>query len=352
MDERTRTLPVEESEARELLLAADGATRAPWDLDVTSVVRAASRARRCRRRARVAVGAGSAAAAVAVALLVVPGPLLRGAGPASDPSLAPQPEIEPAFLDLLAPLDGDAQVRAREGAELMMAQRLTDAVRPCMQDAGYGEYARLHIDGARDFWKVHSELASPTKLATNGLVGVADPELEDVPAPVREALDTCTAEGEAAQVAAAVDRFKVFRDSEQNPFIDWFETVRAEAADIAASEEGATTDYRQCFTELGVPADEAPDATAAVGWLIGDMVNRTTDFSPARIEAWQDGTGVLDADGGETARASAECVRQFQVLLTPRLEPARARTEADARESILEGQKLLHEALDTDRFDP
>ena len=352
MDERTTTAPDEESEARELLLAADTATRAPWDLDLTSVVRAASRVRRRRRRVRGAVAAGAAAAAVAAALLVVPGPLRRGVAPSSDPSLAPQQEIEPAFLDLLAPLDGDAQVRAREGADLMMAQRLTDAVAPCMQAAGYGQYAQLHVEGARDFWVAHSELASPNKLATYGLVSVADPELEDVPDLVREALDTCTAEGEAAQVAAAIDRFKVFRDSGQNPFSNWFETVRAETAAIAASEEAATTRYRECFTELGVPEDEARDATQAVNWLIGDMNNRTTDISLARIDAWQDGTSVLDADSGETARATAECVRKFQVLLTPRLEPTRAQTADSERATILEGQQLLYEALGTNRFDP
>lgn len=261
-------------------------------------------------------------------------------------------ELSPQFLDMLAPVDGDSGARARESAALLLAGAEADAVADCMADNGFAEYAELPVLNAQDRNAVHPEFVSPTKLETRGLVSIGDPDLEDVPAAAQSALSTCLGETGARSVSELTDRFIVFRDGAENPFSAWPKTVRAEVTRIAESDDPSTAAYRECFRELGVPADVADSPTDAVGWLISEMNDRTNDFPSELIEAWKRGEGILDADGGAVARQTAACFREFEALLTPRLTELRDATLDENRERLTEGQALFYKAIGSDAFDP
>ncbi|TFV65116.1 UNVERIFIED_ORG: hypothetical protein E4P37_11380 [Bacillus sp. AZ43] len=253
---------------------------------------------------------------------------------------------------MLAPTDGDAGARANESARLLLAQAEADAVADCMRDAGVADYAQLPVLNASNLIRGHAEFVSPAKLENRGIVVMSDPALETVPVEAQAALGTCLGEDGARSVSAATDRFVVFRDSTENPFAAWPTTVRTEVQRIAESGDPGTDGYRECFRQLGVPADVSRNATDAGSWLISEMNDRTDDFSPARVEDWEQGRGVLDADGGALAREAAQCFRSFQELLTPRLRELRDDVLEDSREAVMEGQALFYDAIGDQSFDP
>lgn len=276
----------------------------------------------------------------------------------SSPSSGDQPadgELSPQFLDMLAPVSGDSGARADESARLLLARAEAAAATDCMADAGFEQYAELPVLNAQKISRVHPEFVSPAKLEDRGLVVIlSDPALDDVPVQAQQALDAClgATSGAANSVSRATDRFTVYRDGAESPLAAWPETLRAEVTKIAESDDAASEGYRECFRQLGVPADVARNPTDAIRSLVMEMNEQIADVPDSQVDSWRRGDGVVDGDGGAVARAAAGCLRQFEAVLTPRLQALRDDVVEEHREELQTGQRLFEEAIGSQEFDP
>jgi hypothetical protein len=261
--------------------------------------------------------------------------------------------LSDTFLQLLAPTDGDTAARVRGRAEILLAEATSVGIRACMADAGFATFADLPVLQARERNATHSEFASPTKLESRGIVSVADPEFDRVPAEAIHAVGRCTGETTARRSAVpAVDRFLSFRDSRENPFHRWNLVVREEMTNIAASNDASVAQYRECFRQLGMPADVAQSPPSALDWLIVKANEAAPAITPHKVRAWLAGKGIIDGDGGRLARRAATCFRAFEEHLTPRLEARRHAVVERERDRLLDGQERFFEAIGSRSFEP
>lgn len=257
--------------------------------------------------------------------------------------------IVPSFLDVLAPTSGDDAARGREQSQLALARAAADSVAECMADAGFGQYKSIGMLEAADQLSNNSYFTSPTKLERRGFVSVADRRLDKIPAEAKTAWMACSGEDDDVKPAAEnVWAFIVFRDSDANPFANWHQgVVGVKMKAIAESDDAKYDDYRECFRQLGVTADDARNPADAIQFGL-DAQNKAglgrtiTEDMEAR---WRDGKGVLDPDGGASAKSFARCWRQFEAHLSPMLESERDEMIDEHREAIVEGQELLYEAI-------
>lgn len=255
------------------------------------------------------------------------------------------------FLDLIAPVDGDAGARAGESAGLLLARTEEEAATTCMEQAGFGGNVDLPVLRAQDVNALQPEMVSPAKLEARGLVAVVGTARAAPPA-AQTALDTCLGASGGHTVSPATDRFLIFRNGTENPFASWSDTYRTEVARLAASDAADTHDYRECFQQLGVPAETARNPSDTLSWLIGEMNNQTSDFSDARVAAWESRDGVLDADSGALAKGAAACFREVEPLLTPTLAKRRQEVVDGHRDQLVAGERLFRAAIGSQPFDP